>query len=204
MQDFLPVKEALKELREGRMLILVDDEQREDEGDLIIAAEKISPNAINFMAKHARGQICLALHPDIVERLNIPLMQQRNCPPNQATFTTSIEAARGVTSGVSAFDRAYTIKIAVDPASTPNDISMPGHIFPLCARPGGILERQGHTEGAVDLAKLAGLAPGAVICEIMNDDGTMARLPDLKEFSKIHQIHLVAINDLIDYFSKGK
>lgn len=197
--DFITIPEALDELRQGRMIILVDDEHRENEGDLMIAAEKITPEAINFMARFARGQICLALNHEIIDRLGIPLMPERNKLPNQAMFTTSIEAARGVTTGVSAKDRAYTIQVAIDPKSTPNDISMPGHIFPLRARHGGILERPGHTEGSVDLAKLAGLQPGAVICEIMKDDGTMARLTDLREFAKQHQIKLVAVNDLINY-----
>lgn len=199
MTDFISIEEALNELRLGHMVILVDDEHRENEGDLIIAAEKITPDGINFMAKYARGQICLALSHEINERLHIPLMSERNKLPNQATFTTSIEAARGITTGVSAYDRAYTIKVAVDPQSKPNDISMPGHIFPLRARQGGILERPGHTEGSVDLAKLAGLEAAAVICEIMNDDGTMARLTDLRLFAKHHKIKLVAVNDLINY-----
>lgn len=199
MSEFISIEEAFEELRQGKMIILVDDEHRENEGDIIIAAEKITPEAINFMATHARGQICLALNDDIVDRLHIPLMPERNKLPNQATFTTSIEASHGVTTGVSAFDRAHTIKVAVDPNSSPNDLSMPGHIFPLRARKGGILERPGHTEGSVDLAKLAGLQPAAAICEIMNADGTMARLTDLRAFAKIHNIKLVAVNDLITY-----
>ncbi|MHB1947110.1 MAG: bifunctional 3,4-dihydroxy-2-butanone-4-phosphate synthase/GTP cyclohydrolase II [Gammaproteobacteria bacterium] len=196
---FISIEEALSELRQGRMIILVDDEDRENEGDLMIAAEKITPEAINFMTKYARGQICLALGEEIIERLHIPLMPERNKLPNQATFTASIEAARGVTTGVSAQDRAHTIKVIVDPNSTPSDISMPGHIFPLRARHGGIIERAGHTEGSVDLAKLANLQPAGVICEIMNDDGTMARLPDLQKFSEQRNIKLVAVNDLIAY-----
>lgn len=199
MSEFITIEEALIELRAGRMIVLVDDEHRENEGDVIIAAEKVTPEAINFMAKHARGQICLALSEDITERLQIPLMPERNKLPNQATFTATIEAARGVTTGVSAHDRAYTIKVAVDPHSTPDDISMPGHILPLRARKGGILERPGHTEGSVDLAKLAGLQSAAVICEIMNEDGTMARLSDLKKFAEHHQIKLLAVNDLITH-----
>jgi len=199
MKTFISIDEALQELQQGRMVVLVDDEHRENEGDLIMAAEKITPEAINFMSKHARGQICLALHERILERLQIPLMPERNKLPNQASFTVSIEAARGVTTGVSAFDRAHTVQVAVNPHSTPNDISLPGHIFPLRARKGGILERPGHTEGSVDLAKLSGLQPAAVICEIMNDDGTMARLTDLRQFSEKHGIKLVAVNDLINY-----
>jgi len=196
---FISIEEALSELRQGRMIILVDDEDRENEGDLVIAAEKITPEAINFMAKYARGQICLALGEEIIERLHIPLMPERNKLPNQASFTATIEAASGVTTGVSAHDRAHTIKVIVDPKSTPCDISMPGHILPLRARHGGIIERAGHTEGSVDLAKLANLQPAGVICEIMNDDGTMARLPDLQKFSEQHKIKLVAVNDLIAY-----
>ncbi len=199
MSEFISIEEALIELRQGKMIVLVDDEHRENEGDLVIAADKVTPEAINFIAKHARGQICLALHEDIIERLRIPLMPEHNKLPNQATFTTSIEAAYGITTGVSAHDRAHTIKVAVDPKSTVNDISMPGHVFPLRARKGGILERPGHTEGSVDLAKLAGLQPAAVICEIMNDDGSMARLNDLRQFAKVHDIKLVAVNDLITY-----
>lgn len=199
MTEFISIEEALNVLRDGQMIILVDDEFRENEGDIVVAAEKITPDLVNFMAKNARGQICLALHDEIIDRLHIPLMPERNKLPNQATFTTSIEAARGVTTGVSAQDRAYTIKVAVDPNSTPNDISMPGHIFPLRARKGGILARPGHTEGSVDLAKMAGLQPAAVICEIMNEDGTMSRLTDLRQFAKLHNIKLVAVNDLISY-----
>lgn len=199
MTEIISIEKALIELQQGKMIILVDDEDRENEGDLMVAAEKVTPEAINFMAKNARGQICLALGEEIVERLHIPLMPEHNKLPNQATFTASVEAARGVTTGVSAQDRAHTIRVVVDPNSTSDDISMPGHIFPLRARQGGILERPGHTEGSVDLTKLAGLQPAAVICEIMNEDGTMARLKDLREFSKQHDIKLVTINDLITY-----
>lgn len=199
MSEFISIEEALNELRQGRMIILVDDEDRENEGDLMMAAEKVTPDAINFMAKYARGQICLPLGEKIIDRLHIPLMQERNKLPNQATFTASIEAAKGVTTGVSAQDRAHTIQVVVDPNSTEKDISIPGHIFPLRSRSGGTLERPGHTEGSVDLAILSGLQPAAVICEIMNDDGTMARLNDLQLFSQQHQIKLVSINDLIAY-----
>lgn len=204
MSEFITIKEALIELQQGHMIILVDDEHRENEGDIVVAAEKITPDIINFMTKHARGQICLALHADIVEHLHIPLMPERNKLPNQATFTASIEAAQGISTGVSAFDRAHTIQVAVNPKSTMNDISMPGHIFPLRARKGGILERPGHTEGSVDLAMLAGLQPAAVICEIMKDDGNMARLTDLREFAKHHKIKLVAVNDLITHRLKNE
>ncbi len=199
MTSFASIETALEELRQGRMLILFDDENREQEGDLVIAAEKITPEAINFMTKHARSMICLAVTEDIIRRLQIPLMPERSKHHNQAAFATSIEAMRGVTTGASAFDRAYTIKVAVDPTSTPRDISMPGHVFPLQARLGGVLERPGHTEGSVDLARLAGLQPAAVIGEIMNDDGTMARMPALEKFAQQHNIKLVRINDLIAY-----
>lgn len=199
MNNFTPIEEALNELRLGRMLILVDDENREQEGDLMIAAEKVTPDAINFMAKYARGLICLTITDTITERLRIPLMPERNKHMNQAAFTTSIEAASGVTTGVSAHDRAHTIRVAINPDAVPQDISMPGHIFPLRARKGGVLERPGHTEGSVDLARLADCQPAAVICEIMKEDGSMARLPDLIEFGKKNNIKLVSINDLITY-----
>lgn len=199
MTQFCTIKEALKDLRQGRMLILVDDENREQEGDLVIAADKVTPETINFMTKFARGLVCLTLTEEIVERLRIPLMPERHKLPNQAAFTVSIEAASGVSTGVSVFDRAHTIKVAVDPNSTFQDISMPGHVFPLQARKGGVLVRPGHTEGSVDLARLAGFQPAAVICEIMKEDGNMARLADLKIFAKQHDIKIVSINDLIDY-----
>jgi 3,4-dihydroxy 2-butanone 4-phosphate synthase/GTP cyclohydrolase II len=201
---FIPIIDAINELRQGRMIILVDDENREQEGDLIVAAEKITPEMINFMITHARGILCLTLAPEIVERLQLPLMPARNRLPDQALFTASIEAMRGVTSGVSVEDRAHTIKVAVNPNATPDDISMPGHIFPIQARAGGVLERQGHTEGSVDLAKLAGLEPAAVLCEIMQADGKMARMPALVEFAKIHGIKMAAINDLIRYRQENK
>jgi 3,4-dihydroxy 2-butanone 4-phosphate synthase/GTP cyclohydrolase II len=199
MSEFATIENALNELRQGKMLILVDDDNREQEGDLVSVAEKISPDAINFMAKHARGMMCLTVTDAIVNRLEIPMMPVRNQHPNQAAFTVSIEAAQGVTTGISTFDRAETILIAVNPLSTPNDITLPGHVFPLVARAGGVLERPGHTEGSVDLVRLAGFQPAAVICEIMRDDGNMARLPDLREFAIKHDIKLVAIKDLIAY-----
>ncbi len=199
MSQFASIKAALKDLQEGRMIILVDDERREQEGDIIIAAEKITPEAINFMATHARGLICLTLTQETVERLQIPLMPVRNQLPNQAAFTVSIEAAEGVTTGVSAYDRAHTIQVAVNPTAVPQDVSTPGHVFPLRARQGGVLVRPGHTEGSVDLARLAGLQPAAVICEIMRADGKMARLPDLQIFAEQHQLKLVTIQDLISY-----
>jgi 3,4-dihydroxy 2-butanone 4-phosphate synthase/GTP cyclohydrolase II len=199
MIPFASITEAANELRHGRMIILVDDENREGEGDLVIAAEKVTPEAINFMLKHARGIVCLTVTQELVQRLQIPLMPERLKHNDQALFTTSIEAVRGVTSGVSVYDRAYTIRVAIDPNSTPNDIAMPGHIFPIQARPGGVLERSGHTEGSIDLVRLANLQPCALICEIMHEDGSMARLPELVEFAKIHKIKMAAINDLIAY-----
>jgi 3,4-dihydroxy 2-butanone 4-phosphate synthase/GTP cyclohydrolase II len=199
MTQFASIEAALEELRLGRMVILVDDERREQEGDLVIAADKVTPEAINFMTQYARGLVCLTLTEDIVQRLQIPLMPERYKLPNQAAFTVSIEAVQGVTTGVSVFDRTHTIRVAIDPASTYRDISMPGHVFPLQARKGGVLARPGHTEGSVDLARLAGMQPAAVICEIMKDDGTMARLPDLQQFAEKHHIKIVSINDLISY-----
>jgi 3,4-dihydroxy 2-butanone 4-phosphate synthase/GTP cyclohydrolase II len=199
MSQFTSIENAIDALRQGQMLILVDDENREHEGDLVIAAEKISPEAINFMSKHARGMMCFTVTDEIINRLEIPMMPVRNKHPNQAAFAVSIEAARGVTTGISTYDRAQTILTAVNPHSSVDDITLPGHIFPLVARSGGVLERPGHTEGSVDLARLAGFQPAAVICEIIKDDGNMARLPELSEFAIKHNIKLVAINDLIAY-----
>ena len=196
---FAKIDEALEELRQGRMIILVDDEDRENEGDLVIAAEKVTPEAINFMVKHARGLVCLPMQEADVKRLRIPMMTENNTSKYETAFTISIEAASGVSSGISAHDRAHTVKVAIDPNSTSNDIVAPGHIFPLKAREGGVLVRAGHTEGSVDLAMLAGLRPAAVICEVMKDDGSMARLSDLIEFSQRHQLKLVSLNDLIAY-----
>lgn len=190
---------ALKDLREGRMVILVDDEDRENEGDLVIAAEKVTPEAINFMATHARGLICLSLTGEQVERLGLTMMAANNQSAYHTAFTVSIEAREGVTTGISAADRAHTTKVAIRPDATPRDIVTPGHVFPLRARDGGVLERVGQTEGSVDLARLAGLQPAGVICEIMNPDGTMARLPDLLEFGREHSIRIVAVADVIKY-----
>ncbi|HLL52359.1 MAG TPA: 3,4-dihydroxy-2-butanone-4-phosphate synthase, partial [Myxococcaceae bacterium] len=177
------VEKALEEIRRGRMVILTDDEDRENEGDLVMAAEKVTPEAINFMATHARGLICLSLTEERLRRLNLPLMVQDNTSPYQTAFTVSIEASRGVTTGISAADRATTIKAAVAPNAKPSDLSRPGHIFPLRAREGGVLVRTGQTEGSVDLSRLAGLSPSGVICEVMNRDGTMARRPELIRFA---------------------
>ena len=193
------IKDALEDLKQGKMIILVDDEDRENEGDLTMAAEKINPEAINFMSKYARGLICLSLHPDIVERLKLPLMVRDNQSRFQTAFTVSIEAKNGVTTGISAADRAHTILTAVADDAKPDDLVQPGHLFPLRARRGGVLFRTGQTEGSVDLARLAGLKPAGVICEIMNDDGTMARRPDLDKFAKKHDLKVVTVADIIAY-----
>jgi 3,4-dihydroxy 2-butanone 4-phosphate synthase/GTP cyclohydrolase II len=193
------VQRALDAIRAGRMVILTDDEDRENEGDLVLAADKVTPEAINFMAKYARGLICLAVPDEIIDRLRLPMMVEKNRASLGTAFTVSIEASAGVTTGISAADRAHTIRVAIAPTSRPEDVVSPGHVFPLRARPGGVLQRTGQTEGSVDLARLAGSTPAGVICEIMNDDGTMARLPDLQRFSVEHDIPLVTIEDLIQY-----
>lgn len=192
-------EDILEEARQGRMFILVDDEDRENEGDLVIPAECATPEAVNFMAKFGRGLICLAMDRNHIERLRLPLMAQQNGTRHQTAFTVSIEAREGVTTGISAADRARTIQAAIDPNCTPDDIVTPGHIFPLLAREGGVLVRAGHTEAAVDLARMAGKASAGVICEIMNDDGTMARLPDLVTFAQFHGLKVGTIADLIAY-----
>jgi 3,4-dihydroxy 2-butanone 4-phosphate synthase/GTP cyclohydrolase II len=192
-------EELIEEARNGRMFILVDDEDRENEGDLVIPAQFATPDAINFMARHARGLICLAMTQQRVEKLGLPLMSQSNGSRHQTAFTVSIEAREGVTTGISAADRAHTIAVAINPENGRDDIATPGHIFPLMAREGGALVRAGHTESAVDIARLAGLNPAGVICEIMNDDGTMARLPDLVTFAQRHNLKLGTIADLIAY-----
>ncbi len=191
--------DLIEEARNGRMFILVDDEDRENEGDLVIPAQFATPDAINFMARHARGLICLALCRSRVEKLGLGLMSQQNGTRHQTAFTVSIEAREGVTTGISAADRAHTIAVAINSNSTRDDIATPGHVFPLVAREGGTLVRAGHTEAAVDIARLAGLNPAGVICEIMNDDGTMARLPDLVAFAQRHNLKLGTIADLIAY-----
>ena len=193
------VEEAIEELGQGRMIILVDDEDRENEGDLTMAAEKATPEAINFMAKYGRGLICLSLDPGIVERLNLPLMVQDNRSRFGTAFTVSVEAKHGVTTGISAADRARTILTAVADDASPDDLVQPGHVFPLRARRGGVLFRAGQTEGSVDLARLAGLKRAGIICEIMNDDGTMARRPDLDEFSEKHGLKMATVADIIAY-----
>ncbi len=192
-------EEILDEARQGRMFILVDDEDRENEGDLVIPASSATPEAVNFMAKHGRGLICLTMDQPNIDRLRLPLMAQQNASRHQTAFTVSIEARDGVTTGISAADRARTIQVAIDPASGPHDIATPGHIFPLLAREGGVLVRAGHTEASVDISRLSGHSPAAVICEIMNDDGTMARLPDLVQFAQFHGLKVGTIADLIAY-----
>jgi 3,4-dihydroxy 2-butanone 4-phosphate synthase/GTP cyclohydrolase II len=194
-----PIEDVIEDIRQGKMIILVDDEDRENEGDLCMAAEKITPEAINFMATHGRGLICLAMSPDIIEQLGLPMMVQNNQSPYGTGFTISIEARTGVSTGISAADRARTIEAAVAPDATPRDIISPGHIFPLRAREGGVLVRTGQTEGSVDLARLAGLRTAGVICEIMKDDGTMARMPDLEKFAAEHDLKIATIADLVAY-----
>ncbi|MBJ6724213.1 bifunctional 3,4-dihydroxy-2-butanone-4-phosphate synthase/GTP cyclohydrolase II [Geomesophilobacter sediminis] len=193
------IEEAIEEIKAGRMVILVDDEDRENEGDLTMAAEKITPEAINFMARFGRGLICLTMTNERCDRLDLPPMVQDNTSSFGTAFTVSIEAKRGVTTGISAADRAHTILTAVAPDAAAEDLARPGHIFPLRAKKGGVLVRSGQTEGSVDLARLAGLEPAGVICEIMNDDGTMARMPELKKFAKEHGIKVCTIADLVAY-----
>jgi len=198
--EFLsPIEDVIEDARNGRMFILVDDEDRENEGDLIIPAQMATPDAINFMAKHGRGLICLSMTGKRIKELGIPLMASNNQERHQTAFTVSIEAREGVTTGISAHDRARTIAVAIDPTKGSPDIVTPGHVFPLMARDGGVLVRAGHTEAAVDVARLAGLNPAGVICEIMNEDGTMARLPDLVGFAQTHGLKVATIADLIAY-----
>ena len=197
-----PTEEIVAELRAGRMVILVDEEDRENEGDLVLAADHVTADAVNFMAKFGRGLICLTLTRERCQQLNLPLMVRDNGTSMGTNFTVSIEAASGVTTGISAADRAHTIKAAVAPHAKPNDLVQPGHIFPLMAQPGGVLIRSGHTEAGCDLAAMAGCSPTAVICEIMKDDGSMARLPDLLEFAQEHQLKIGSIADLIQYRSQ--
>jgi 3,4-dihydroxy 2-butanone 4-phosphate synthase / GTP cyclohydrolase II len=196
---FSTVEEAIEEVRAGRMVVVVDSPERENEGDLCMAAECVTADAINFMATHARGLICLAMTPERVDELGLQLMTQRNRTPYETAFTVSIEARDGVSTGISAADRARTIQVAVDPASRPEDLIQPGHVFPLRARSFGVLERTGQTEASVDLARLAGFAPAGVICEVMNEDGTMARVPDLKVYCERHGLKMITVADLIAY-----
>ena len=196
---FDDIEDAIRDIKKGKFVILVDDEDREYEGDLVIAAEKVTPQAINFMARHARGLICLALTPERVEELQLPQQAVENTAAFGTAFTVSIDARKDITTGISAADRATTIHVAIDPKSKPSDLARPGHIFPLKAQRGGVLRRAGQTEGSVDLARLAGLLPAGVICEIMNEDGTMARVPELTKFAKAHKLKMVTVKALIEY-----
>ena len=193
------VKDVIEDFRDGKMVIVVDEEDRENEGDLTIAAEKVTPEVVNFMAKYGRGLICMPMTGERLTELNIPLMVSKNESTHETAFCVSIEARRNVSTGISAADRAITIQTAADPKSQPEDLIRPGHVFPLRARRGGVLKRAGQTEAAVDLARIAGLSPAGVICEIMNEDGTMARLPELKEFGKKHDIKMISVVDLIHF-----
>lgn len=200
LSEFLsPIEEVVEDARNGRMFILVDAEERENEGDLVIPAQMATPDVINFMAKHGRGLVCLALTPVRAQQLRLELMSRSNRSRHSTAFTVSIEAREGVSTGISAHDRAHTISVAIDPTKDYRDVVTPGHVFPLLAKEGGVLIRAGHTEAAVDLARLAGLNPAGVICEIMNDDGTMARLPDLVGFAQAHGLKIATIADLIAY-----
>lgn len=196
---FDSVDSAIRDIERGKFIILVDDEDRENEGDLVIAARHVTPQAVNFMAQHARGLICLALTPERVEELNLPQQAVDNTATFGTAFTVSIDAKHGITTGISAADRAATIQVAIDPKAKPADLARPGHIFPLKAQQGGVLKRAGQTEGSVDLARLAGLEPAGVICEIMNDNGTMARVPDLVKFAKAHKLKMITIKALIEH-----
>lgn len=199
MTDIAPINEILDEIRAGRMVVLVDEEDRENEGDLLMAADFVTPEAINFMIRHARGLVCLTLTDARARQLGLTHMARENKSPLGTNFTVSIEAAQGVTTGISASDRATTIRAAVKPDATPSDIVQPGHIFPIIARPGGVLVRAGHTEAGCDLAQMAGLMPAAVICEIIREDGEMARLPDLIEFARLHGLKIGTIASLIEH-----
>ena len=203
MTDIAPIQDIIAEIRAGRMVVLVDEEDRENEGDLVFAAEFVTPEAINFMIRHARGLVCLTLTEERCRQLGISHMARENKSPLGTNFTVSIEAAEGVTTGISASDRAVTIRAAVKPDAKPSDIVQPGHIFPIMARPGGVLVRAGHTEAGCDLAQIAGLTPAAVICEIIKEDGEMARMPDLIEFAKRHQLKIGTIASLIEYRSQN-
>ena len=196
---FAGVEAAVEDIRSGRMVVVVDSPERENEGDLVMAAECVTPEAINFMARHARGLICLSLTPERCDELGLQMMTHDNRTPFETAFTVSIEARTGVSTGISAADRAHTIRVAVDPATVPGDLVQPGHVFPLRARPHGVLERTGQTEASVDLARLAGFSPAGVICEVMNEDGTMARVPDLVAYCAEHGLKMITVADLIAY-----
>ncbi|MBS3818760.1 bifunctional 3,4-dihydroxy-2-butanone-4-phosphate synthase/GTP cyclohydrolase II [bacterium] len=198
------VKQAVDTIKQGKLIILVDDEDRENEGDLMVAAEKATPETINFMAKHGRGLVCLPMTQKRIKELNLPLMVQDNTAPFETAFTVSIDGKQGVSTGISAYDRAQTVQTAIDPQTKPSDLVRPGHIFPLQARDGGVLERAGQTEAAVDITRLGGLYPAGVICEIMNEDGTMARMPQLEKFSQTHGIPILTVADLIKFRMKNE
>src|SRR4249919_1870086 len=197
--SFATVEEAIEDIRAGRFVVVVDDEDRENEGDLTIAAQFATPEAVNFMVTHARGLVCLCLTEERCDELGLRQMTDQNETPFGTAFTVTVEAREGVTTGISAHDRAHTIQVAIDPESRPRDLVQPGHVFPLKSRPGGVLERAGQTEAAVDLARLAGLNPAGVICEVMNDDGTMARVPDLERYCERHGLKMITVADLIAY-----
>ncbi len=202
MSKISPISEILADIKAGKMVIITDAEDRENEGDLLMAAQFVTPEAINFMIKHARGLVCLPMDDDLVDRLGLPMMTQKNGAQYGTNFTVSIEAAHGISTGISAADRAHTIQTAVSPNVKAEDIVQPGHIFPLRAQKGGVLVRAGHTEAGVDLAQMCGLSPAAVICEIINDDGTMARMPELMQFAETHNLKIGTISDLIEYRSR--
>ncbi len=203
-QNSSTIKEIIRDAKKGKMFILVDDKDRENEGDLVVPASKVNPQKINFMAKHGRGLICLALTSKKVKKLNLPLMSLINKSRTQTAFTVSIESKKGISTGISAYDRAKTIRVAIKPSSSKKDIVSPGHVFPLVSKNGGVLERTGHTEASVDISKLAKLNPSAVICEVMNEDGTMARYKDLIPFAKKHRLKIAKIEDLISYRLKNE
>ena len=198
-RPFSTIEEAIEDIRDGKMVVICDAEDRENEGDLMLAAQFATPDAINFMAKEGRGLICLALAPERCDELGLNLMAAKNESRFETAFTVAIEAREGVTTGISAHDRAHTIQVAIDPQTAPRDLVQPGHVFPLKAKPGGVLERTGQTEASVDLARLAGLNPSGVICEVMNDDGTMARGPQLLAFSRRHTLPVVTVDEIATY-----
>jgi len=202
VERFNTIEEAIEDIRNGRIIIVVDDEDRENEGDFVMAAEKVTPEAINFMAREGRGLICVSLLPERLEELNLPLMTDNITARHGTAFTVSVDAKEGVTTGISAFDRARTIKVLIDPETRPEDLARPGHIFPLRAKKGGVLRRAGHTEASCDLARLAGLYPAGVLCEIMDEDGTMARLPRLFEIARKFNLKIITVKDLIEYRQK--
>lgn len=204
LPQFDPISEVLAEIKKGKLVIVVDDEDRENEGDLVCAADKATPALINFMIKHARGLVCAPITPERAHTLGLPHMVLDNRESHRTAFTVSVDAASGISTGISAADRARTLRLLADPKATASDFVQPGHTFPLQAKPGGVLQRAGHTEAAVDLARLAGLEPAAVICEIMNEDGTMARLPDLFKFAQLHGLKICSILDLIEHRRRGE